>query len=136
MLKTTVSEGQAMPKEKLFSKKRVVRWVATNSTRFVVAGAINAVVPADTKVQKVRRAIGSYIIAELVVEQVRKYVDKEYDDFVTDLKEAKDVVDGIVEGEVVSQTTVVVQQTDDPVDPSDEIVEGVIVEPEPATSTV
>lgn len=124
MLKTTTVGDP--PKEKFFTKKKAVRWVATNSVRFVVVGAINAVVPADTKVKKIRRAIGSHIIAEMVVQHVKQYIDDEFDEVMEEIKEYKDQASGIVEGVVVSSSFVTAE---------DEIVDAEIVEDTP-TSTV
>lgn len=128
MLKT--SEEHAKPKEKFFTKKKVVQWVATNSVRFVVVGAINTVVPADTRIQKVRRFIGSHIIADMVAEHVKGYIDREFAEIVDEINEMKDVVNGVVDGEVISSEVVKEPIFSAPED----IVDAVIVE-EPATTS-
>lgn len=127
MLKTTVQDP-TKPKEKFFTKKKVVKWVVKSSVRFVVVGAINTIVPADTRIKKVKRFIGSNIIAEIVAEQAMRYIDSEMNEVVAEVNEvvnqAVDIVNGVVEGEVISSVQ----------EPTDEIIEGEIVEDPPVTT--
>lgn len=101
-----------------FTRKRIVGWVAENSVRFVVVGAINNIVPADTKIKRVRRFIGSHVIADIVAQHAREWIDAKYDEEV----EKKDgpKAPPFVDGEVVSSSVVPYASNEAPTTPTQE----------------
>ena len=74
--------------------KKIVRFVVGASVRFVIATAITQLVPADSRTQKVKLIIGSYVIASIVGDKAQDYIDGEYDELseiISDLKSETDV---------------------------------------------
>lgn len=87
-----------------FTKKRIVGWVAQNSVRFVVVSAINNIVPAETRIKKVRRFIGANVIADIAAHHAREWIDAMYDEEVEKKEGPK--APPFVDGEVVSSSVV------------------------------
>lgn len=122
MLKATENPNEDpvmnLIKEK-FTKKRIVGWVAQNSVRFVVVGAINNLVPADTRIKKVRRFIGANVIADMVAHHAREWIDAMYDEDV-EKKDEPEQAPPFVDGEVVSSSVVPYASNEAPTTPTQE----------------
>lgn len=75
--------------KEFISTKKIVRLVVGVSVRFVIATAITQLVPADSRTQKVKLIIGSYVIASIVADKAQDYIDGEYDDLSETLSDLK-----------------------------------------------
>jgi hypothetical protein len=79
-----MTETDILKPSKLFTPKNVARFVVGNATRFVVTATIASLVPAETKLERVKLAVGSYVIASIVADKAKDYIGQEIDD-VTEL---------------------------------------------------
>lgn len=58
----------------------VAKFVVASSIRFVVTSTLTALVPVDSKTEKVKLAVGSFVLSELLAEAAKNYIDGEIDD--------------------------------------------------------
>lgn len=77
------------PKKKLITPRGVVRFMVGNVTHYVVAAAITTLVPAESKTDKVRLAVGAYIVGEMVAAKARDYISHEIDEILETVREVK-----------------------------------------------
>ena len=79
--------------EKSSTTVSVAKFVVRSSVKFVIAGAITALVPEpETKVQKIKLAVGSYVIADMVSKSTGTYVEEKIDGWKKDIQEVRAVI--------------------------------------------
>lgn len=94
---TEILEGELIdpdePDEKSSTTKAVAKFIVRNSVRFVIAGVITNVAPeAETKIQKVKLMVGTYVIADMVAKNTGSYVETKIDGWKQDFQEIRDMV--------------------------------------------
>ncbi len=67
---------------KMVAAHGVVRLVASTSVKLVIGTAIAQFVPTETKVQKAKVVVGTYIISGMVQDAAKTYVSNELNDLV------------------------------------------------------
>lgn len=75
----------SIPKRKLtkmVAAHGVVRFVASTSVKMVIGTAIAQYVPTESKAQKAKLIVGTYVISGMVSDAAKTYVSKELNDFV------------------------------------------------------
>lgn len=78
--------------KKQITPKGVAKFVVASSVRFVVTATITALVPVDSKTDKVKLFVGSYVIASIVADKAKSYISDEIDDItetVTEIVQAQ-----------------------------------------------
>lgn len=76
-----------------FKPRNIAKFVVASSVRFIVSSAISTLVPAETKVQKTKVFVGSWIITGIVAEKAASYFDKELDEFLDVAKDDKEEIE-------------------------------------------
>lgn len=67
--------------KKIFTPRNVAKAVVSTSVHFVISTAIEKVVPADTKIDKVKLRIGTYALSSMMVSHVSSFVNEKFDSF-------------------------------------------------------
>lgn len=90
--------------KELFSIKGVTRAVVGHSVRFTIVSAITALVPVETRKDRLRVAVASYALSGLVSEKAQDYVCQEIDEKVAFYRKVRDEVRKL-QSEIVSEET-------------------------------
>lgn len=68
-----------------FSKKMLaretVKFAARSGVKLVIGTAIAQIVPTETKAQKARVAVGTYVLSSMVADQANTWAHREFDEF-------------------------------------------------------
>lgn len=86
------SDGNDVETEKHFgiTTKGCVKFVARSSVKFVVAGIVSSLVPEpETKIQRVKVAVGTYVIAGAVAKSTLPFVEDKFDELKKDFREIR-----------------------------------------------
>lgn len=93
VLEGEIVDASAVEEEKTFSKRGIAKFVVRSSVKFVVAGAISNIVPeAETKIQKVKLFVGTYVIADMVARNTGTYVEEKIDGWKQDIQELREMI--------------------------------------------
>lgn len=106
--------GSDEPTEKASGAKMVARFVVGSSVKFVVASTITSLVPTDNRKDRIKVAIGSYVISCVVADKAKAYVCDEIDETIDFYKKVL---------EQVKKIEVTRLNPDDP-----NVVDGVVVD--------
>lgn len=63
--------------KKSFGLKGAARWFAGSSVKFIVTTTIVSLVPAETKIQKAKILVGSYVISGLIADKAKDYIEED-----------------------------------------------------------
>lgn len=74
-------EKKAFDLKKHITPRGAAKFVVASSVRFVIVSTVTTLVPAESKTDKVRLIVGSYVIASMVADKAKSYISDEIDEF-------------------------------------------------------
>jgi hypothetical protein len=72
--------------------KIIAGFVASTSVKMVVATAISTYVPTETKTQKAKVAVGTYVLSGIVASRAKQFAHDEIDDLIESFEAVKNFV--------------------------------------------
>lgn len=94
-------------KEKLITPRGVGRWIAGNSVKFVVAGAVVKLAPeAESGRDKIRLIVGTYVISEMAAAKAKDFMDTRFDEWKQNIDEIKSEMKKLQEKSESNDTTI------------------------------